>query len=66
MRGKGVPYVNNNGGRRGDLIFTVNVEIPKGLDKKQKEAMRAFADACGEKFYTKKSKFFKFFDKDKK
>ena len=66
MRGKGVPYVNNNSGRRGDLIFTVNVEIPKGLDKKQKEAMRAFADACGEKYYAKKSKFFKFFDKDKK
>lgn len=66
MRGKGVPYVNNSNGRRGDLIFTVNVEIPKGLDKKQKEAMRAFADACGDKHYAKKSKFFKLFDKDKK
>lgn len=66
MKGKGVPYVNSSNGRRGDLIFTVNVEIPKGLDKKQKEAMRAFADACGDKNYAKKSKFFKLFDKDKK
>ncbi len=63
MRGKGVPYVNNSNGRRGDLIFTVNVEIPKGLDKKQKEAMRAFADACGDKHYAKKSRFFKLFNK---
>ncbi len=62
MRGKGVPYVNTSN-RRGDLIFTVTVEIPKGLNEKQKDAMRAFADSCGEKNYTKKSKFFKFFDK---
>ena len=66
LKGKGVPYVNQPNGRRGDLIFTVNVEIPKGLDKKQKEAMRAFADACGDKNYAKKSKFFKLFEKDKK
>ncbi len=66
IKSKGVPYVNASNGRRGDLIFTVNVEIPKGLDKKQKEAMRAFADACGDKHYAKKSKFFKLFDKDKK
>ncbi len=63
MKGKGVPYVNNQNGRRGDLIFTVNVEIPKGLDKKQKDAMRAFADACGDKHYAKKSRFFKLFNK---
>ncbi len=62
MKGKGVPYVNTSN-RRGDLIFTVNVEVPKGLSEKQKEAMRAFADSCGEKNYAKKSKFFKFFDK---
>lgn len=62
MKGKGVPYVNSSN-RRGDLIFTVNVEIPKGLNEKQKEAMRAFADSCGEKNYAKKSKFFKIFDK---
>lgn len=62
LRGKGIPYVNT-ANRRGDLTFTVNVEIPKGLNEKQKEAMRSFADACGEKNYTKKSKFRSFFKK---
>ena len=58
MRGKGIPYVNNNN-RRGDLIFRINVEIPRGLNEKQKEAMRAFAESCGESNYAKKSGFFK-------
>ncbi len=63
LRQKGIPYVNN-ANRKGDLIFTVNVEIPKGLNEKQKEHMRAFADACGENNYSKKSGFFKrIFDK---
>jgi molecular chaperone DnaJ len=63
LKGKGIPYVNNSS-RKGDLIFTVNVEIPKGLSEKQKEHMRAFADACGDSNYTKKSGFFKrIFDK---
>lgn len=66
LKQKGIPYVNNSN-RRGDLIVTVNVEIPKGLTEKQKEQMRAFADACKETNYTKKHGFFKrAFDKDKK
>lgn len=63
IRQKGIPFVNNSS-RRGDLIFTVNVEIPKGLNEKQKEHMRAFADSCGENNYGKKTGFFKkLFDK---
>ena len=58
MKGKGIPYVNGNG-RRGDLIFRVAVEIPKGLSDKQKDAMRAFADSCGESNYAKHKQFFK-------
>ena len=58
IKNKGVPYVNNPG-RRGDLIFTVNIEIPRGLNEKQKEHVRAFADSCGESNYTKKTGFFK-------
>ena len=58
LRGKGIPNLGN-GSRRGDLIFTVGVEIPTGLSSKQKEAMRAFADACGESNYKKKKNFFK-------
>lgn len=63
VRGKGItiPRAQN---KRGDLIFVVNVEIPRGLNEKQREAMRAFADSCGESNYSKKSGFFKrFFDK---
>ena len=66
VRGKGIPYVNSS--RRGDLIFRVNVEIPRSLTEKQKEQVRAFADNCGEGNYGRKSGFFKrIFDKfDKK
>ena len=63
LRGKGVPYINNKD-RRGDIVFTVNVEIPRGLSDKQKEKMREFADACGENNYSKRTGFFKrIFDK---
>ena len=63
IRQKGIPFVNNSN-RRGDLIFTVNVEIPKGLNEKQKDHMRAFAESCGENNYGKKTGFFKkLFDK---
>ena len=63
VKQKGIPYVNN-ANRKGDLIFTVNVEIPKSLSEKQKEHMRAFAESCGDSNYTKKSGFFKrMFDK---
>ena len=63
LRQKGIPYVNNSN-RRGDLIFTTMIEIPKGLNEKQKEHMRAFADSCKETNYSKKNGFFKrIFDK---
>ena len=66
LKQKGIPYVNNSN-RRGDLIFSVIVEIPKGLNEKQKEAMRNFAVACNDNVYFKKKSFFKkLFDKDKK
>lgn len=63
LKGKGIPNVHNPS-RRGDLVFTVNVEIPKGLSEKQKDHVRAFAESCGENNYTKKTGFFKrIFDK---
>lgn len=66
LKQKGIPFINNSS-KRGDLIFTVNVEIPKGLNKEQKERMIAFAESCKESNYTKKQSFFKrIFDKDKK
>ena len=65
VRGQGIPFLGNSN-KRGDLIFRVNVEIPKGLSKEQKEHIRAFAGKCREDNYGKKSSFFKrIFDKDK-
>ena len=66
LKQKGIPYINNSS-RRGDLIFTVSVEIPRGLNREQTEKMIAFAESCKESNYTKKQSFFKrIFDKDKK
>ncbi|MBQ7337633.1 MAG: molecular chaperone DnaJ [Clostridia bacterium] len=63
VRGKGIPVMRAQN-RKGDLIFNVKVEIPKGLTEKQKNAMKAFADSCGESNYSKRSGFFKrIFDK---
>lgn len=47
LRGLGVPHVR--GGGRGDHIVRVKVEIPKKLSKKQKEALRKFAESDGKK-----------------
>lgn len=58
LRGRGIPNVNQPR-LKGNLYLTVNVEIPRGLNAKQKEALRAFADCCGEGNYEKSSGFFK-------
>ena len=57
LRQKGVPIINSN--RRGDIIFRVNVTVPKGLSEKQKEILRQFAEESGETSICKKSKLFK-------
>ena len=51
----------------GDLIFRTVVEIPRGLNEKQRSAMKAFAESCGESNYAKHKQFFKkiFGTKDK-
>ena len=58
LKGKGIQNLNSPS-RRGDLIFTAVVEIPRGLSSRQKDHMRAFADSCGESNYKKKTSFFK-------
>jgi len=47
LRGKGVPSLNNPN-VRGDHYVTIVVNIPSSLNKKQKEALKAYAEACGE------------------
>ena len=47
LRGKGIPYLRNSN-QRGDQYVTVNVEVPKKLNDKQKELLRHFASDMGE------------------
>ncbi len=67
LSNKGVPDIGGRG--RGDLIFKVNVEVPKNLNKEQREALMKFSDLCNINNYTKKDRPFSFFgtsDKKKK
>ena len=57
LKGLGVVNVNNPK-LRGDIYFTVTVEVPKNLSEKQKEALRAFSEECGDGHYQKKKSFF--------
>lgn len=56
MRGKGVR--KGNSGERGDHYVKVNVEIPKGLTKEQKELLRKFDESLENKNYKKRGTFF--------
>jgi len=56
LRNKGIPYVNGRG--RGDQYVTVVLEVPKNLDRRQKQALRDFEAATSEKNYEKRKSFF--------
>lgn len=56
LRGKGVPFVNGKG--VGDEHVTVHVKTPQNLNKRQKEALLAFAAASGEDVKGYKGGFF--------
>ena len=47
LRGKGVPAVNNPK-RRGDHYVTLVVQVPKKMNRAQKEALKKYAEAMGE------------------
>ncbi|MCD8311694.1 MAG: molecular chaperone DnaJ [Firmicutes bacterium] len=64
IKGEGIQSGPNTT-RKGDLYFTVGIEVPKNLSQKQKELLAAFAESCGESNYDKKRKFPKKFDKKK-
>lgn len=65
LRGRGIQNVNSPS-RKGDLHFTVNIEVPKNLTSQQKKLLSDFAASCGENNYSKRKKFRKLFDKDNK
>lgn len=55
LKGKGVPHLRSTG--RGDQFVTVRVVVPKGLNAKQKEALKAFSETLGESVDVKSSVF---------
>ena len=56
LRNKGVSYVNGRG--RGDQYVRVNLEVPRNLSGKQKEALKEFEKLSGDKNYEKRKSFF--------
>lgn len=57
LRGKGIQYVNGRG--RGDMYVKCEVEIPKKLNKTQRDALKKFEDTMKEENYEKRKGFFK-------
>lgn len=57
LRGQGIQYLNGRG--RGDQYVIVEVEIPKKLNRTQREALKAFEDSLKEENYEKRKGFFK-------
>ena len=62
VKGKGIQKLNSRGrsdrGEKGDLRFTVTLEVPRSLTEKQKQLLREFSASCDKKNYSKKEKFF--------
>ncbi|WP_295418935.1 molecular chaperone DnaJ [uncultured Subdoligranulum sp.] len=57
LRGQGIQYLNGRG--RGDQYVIVEVEIPKKLNRTQREALKAFEDSLKDENYEKRKGFFK-------
>lgn len=57
LKGKGAPYLNGRG--RGDQYVEVTIEVPKNLNKSQKEALRRFDEQMNDdRQYEKRKGFF--------
>jgi len=63
LKNKGVTRVNSR--MKGNLYVTVVVEVPRNLNREQKDLLEKFAQSCGESNYSKRANFFKkFWKKD--
>lgn len=58
LRGKGVQKLQHTEGDRGDQLVKINVEVPKKLSKKQKDALEAFESTLDDGNYEKRKTFF--------
>ena len=56
LRGKGIPKINST--QRGDQYVTIKVEIPKGLNEKQKDMLREFDNNVEPSKYKQSKTFF--------
>jgi len=54
LKGKGIPYIRSK--NRGDQYVTVEVEVPKNINAKQREILKEFEKASGVKENYKKQK----------
>ncbi len=63
LRGKGIPELRSK--NRGDQFVRVTVEVPKGLNSKQKDLLRQFGEAVGDNSYAERKKFFDKWKKSK-
>ena len=57
LRGKGIQYLGGRG--KGDQYVRVTVEIPKKLNKTQREALKKFEESLKEDNYEQRKSFFK-------
>ena len=55
IRNQGIQHFKSSG--RGDLYFTVHVEVPKHLGEKQKELLRQFEDSLNGREYERRKTF---------
>ncbi|MCD7730875.1 MAG: molecular chaperone DnaJ [Oscillospiraceae bacterium] len=58
FKGKGVQKLNSRNSARGDQFVHVNIEVPKGLTKEQKDLLREFDKSMSEENYNKRRSFF--------
>ncbi|MCI8624407.1 MAG: molecular chaperone DnaJ [Provencibacterium sp.] len=56
LRNKGIQYVGGRG--RGDQYVRVNIEVPKNMTGKQKDALRDFEKLMNDRNYEKRKGFF--------
>lgn len=55
LRGKGIQYLNSRA--KGDLYFTIVVEVPKNLSETQKKLLREFDQSCDDRNLSQKATF---------
>ena len=55
LKGKGIQALNSRA--KGDLIFTIVVEVPKNLSENQKKLLREFDQSCDDRNLSQKATF---------